>query len=54
VCSVQFVKFFAVVLFVVTAVHYYLWRRLVRDTTRPGRACGASGTWVLLGLVGRC
>jgi hypothetical protein len=30
--------FFGIVLFTVTVVHYYLWRRLVRNTTRPGRA----------------
>jgi predicted MPP superfamily phosphohydrolase len=42
--------FFGIVLFTVTVVHYYLWRRLVRSTTRPGRA-RRIGTWVLLGLV---
>jgi predicted MPP superfamily phosphohydrolase len=42
--------FFGIVLFTVTVVHYYLWRRLVRNTTRPGRA-RRIGTWVLLGLV---
>ena len=43
---VQAVLFFGIVLVVVTVVHYYLWRRLVRDTTRPGRA-RRIGTWVL-------
>jgi uncharacterized protein len=46
----QFVIFLAVVLVVVTAAHYYLWRRLVRDTTEPGRARRIL-TWVLVGLV---
>ena len=47
---VQAVIFFSIVLFTVTVVHYYLWRRLVRNTTRPGRA-RRIGTWVVLGLV---
>ncbi|GAA2374315.1 metallophosphoesterase [Nonomuraea africana] len=33
----------------VAGVHYYLWRRLVRGTTRPGRARRAL-TWSLVGL----
>ncbi len=46
----QFLIFLAVVLGVVTALHYYLWRRLVRDTTAPGRARRIL-TWVLVGLI---
>ncbi len=46
----QFVMFVAIALFVVIGVHYYLWRRLVRNTTRPGPA-RRIGTRTLLGLV---
>jgi predicted MPP superfamily phosphohydrolase len=42
--------FIGVVFAVISALHYYLWRRLVRDTTRPGRA-RRIGTWVMIGLV---
>jgi predicted MPP superfamily phosphohydrolase len=41
---------FVVLVFgVVALVHYYLWRRLVKATTLPGRTRRAL-TWVLLGL----
>ncbi|GGK59451.1 membrane protein [Planomonospora parontospora subsp. parontospora] len=41
---------FVVLVFgVVALVHYYLWRRLVKATTTPGRARRVL-TWVLLGL----
>jgi len=46
----QFLVFLLVALSVVTGVHYYLWRRLVRDTTEPGRVRRVL-TWVLVGLV---
>jgi uncharacterized protein len=46
----QLLVFLGLVLVVVTLVHYYLWRRLVRDTTSPGRA-RRIGTWVVLGLI---
>ena len=46
----QFLVFLLVALSVVTGVHYYLWRRLVRDTTEPGRVRRLL-TWVLVGLV---
>jgi uncharacterized protein len=46
----QAIAFLGVVLFVVTVVHYYLWRRLVRATTPPGRN-RRIGTWVLIGLI---
>lgn len=36
--AVAGVGFIAMVLTVVVLVHYYLWRRLVKDTTVPGRA----------------
>ncbi|MFF0308738.1 metallophosphoesterase [Streptosporangium sp. NPDC004379] len=42
--------FIAMIVTVVVLVHYYLWRRLVRDTTTPGRARVAL-TAVLLGLA---
>ncbi|MFI6321570.1 metallophosphoesterase [Nonomuraea sp. NPDC050556] len=41
--------FAATVFVVVAVVHYYLWRRLVRGTTLPGRARRVL-TWVLVGL----
>ncbi|MFI6908420.1 metallophosphoesterase [Nonomuraea sp. NPDC050394] len=42
---------FAVMMIVVVlAVHYYLWRRLVRSTTAPGRSRRAL-TWTMVGLV---
>ncbi|WP_307820046.1 metallophosphoesterase [Saccharothrix algeriensis] len=34
---------------VMGAVHYYVWRRAVRDTTSPGRARRV-GTWAVVGL----
>ncbi|MFC7547104.1 metallophosphoesterase [Plantactinospora sp. GCM10030261] len=37
------VLFLAIVLLVPTLVHLYLWKRLVRDTTRPGRWRRAGG-----------
>jgi uncharacterized protein len=46
----QAVVFLSVGLVVVSLVHYYLWRRLVRDTTVPGRA-RRIGTWGLVGLA---
>ena len=46
----QALIFFGVALTVLTLIHYYLWRRLVRDTTRPGRA-RRIGTWVVVGLA---
>ncbi|MEU9832264.1 metallophosphoesterase [Streptosporangium sp. NPDC048047] len=42
--------FIAMIVTVVVLVHYYLWRRLVRDTTTPGRARVVL-TAVLLGLA---
>jgi uncharacterized protein len=47
----QAVIFLGVILIVPTVIHYYLWRRLVRNTTRPGRA-RRIGTWVVVGLAG--
>jgi predicted MPP superfamily phosphohydrolase len=41
----------ATALVVVSLIHYYLWRRLVRDTTTSRRA-RRIGAWVLVGLVG--
>ena len=41
--------FLSVVLVVVVAIHYYLWRRLVRNTTRTPRA-RRIGTWIFLAL----
>jgi uncharacterized protein len=46
----QFLIFLSVALSVITALHYYLWRRLVRDTTTPGRTRRIL-TWVLVALV---
>jgi predicted MPP superfamily phosphohydrolase len=46
----QAVIFLGVVTLVPTLIHYYLWRRLVRNTTRPGRA-RRIGTWVVVGLA---
>jgi predicted MPP superfamily phosphohydrolase len=46
----QTVVFLSVVLLVPTLIHYYLWRRLVRNTTRPGRA-RRIGTWAVVGLA---
>ncbi|MDI1461714.1 metallophosphoesterase [Catellatospora sp. KI3] len=34
----QALVFFSIVLLVVGPIHWYLWKRMVRDTTRPGRA----------------
>ncbi|MBX6751673.1 MAG: metallophosphoesterase [Micromonosporaceae bacterium] len=45
-----FLVFLAVVVAVVGAVHYYLWRRLVRDTTASER-WRRIGLWVLAGLL---
>ncbi|MFD1503831.1 metallophosphoesterase [Streptosporangium lutulentum] len=39
----------ALVLGVVALVHYYLWHRLIRSTTRPGRIRRVL-TWILVGL----
>jgi len=47
---VQAVIFLAIVLLVPTVIHYYLWRRLVRNTTRPGRA-RRLGTWGIVVLA---
>ena len=46
----QFLMFLLVAVGVTTALHYYLWRRLIRDTTQPGRV-RRNLTWALLGLV---
>jgi predicted MPP superfamily phosphohydrolase len=46
----QTVVFLSLVLLVPTLIHYYLWRRLVRNTTRPGRA-RRIGTWAVVGLA---
>ncbi|MET4923864.1 metallophosphoesterase [Streptomyces sp. PSRA5] len=45
--------FVALVLPVLAGVHYYVWRRMVRDTTTPGSAWRRGGTAliVLLGLL---
>ncbi|MDP9848158.1 putative MPP superfamily phosphohydrolase [Streptosporangium lutulentum] len=43
------VGFVALVLGVVALVHYYLWHRLIRSTTRPGRIRRVL-TWILVGL----
>lgn len=42
------VGFFAVILAVLVLLHVYLWKRLVRDPLRPGRARRAGGLVVLL------
>jgi predicted MPP superfamily phosphohydrolase len=42
--------FLVLAITVVTGVHYYLWRRLVRDTTRTRRA-RRLGTGIVIGLV---
>ncbi|MEU4830091.1 metallophosphoesterase [Streptosporangium sp. NPDC023615] len=44
------VGFVSLVICAITVVHYYLWRRLVRSTTRPGRVRRVL-TWVLAGLA---
>jgi predicted MPP superfamily phosphohydrolase len=46
----QALVFLGLVVVVTTVVHYYLWRRLVRDTTRPGRY-RRIGTVAVIGLV---
>ena len=46
----QTVVFLVLVLTVPTLIHYYLWRRLVRNTTGPGRA-RRIGTWTVIGLA---
>ncbi|MGC4894234.1 metallophosphoesterase [Micromonospora sp. DT31] len=45
--------FLGVVVLVIALIHYYLWRRLVRDTTRPGRwrRTGAVALTVLAVLI---
>jgi uncharacterized protein len=45
----QTVLFLVAALALVLLIHYYLWRRLVRNTTRPGGVRRA-GTWILVGL----
>ncbi len=45
----QALMFLGTAVTVVVLIHYYLWRRLVRGTTRAGRA-RRIGTWVLVGL----
>jgi predicted MPP superfamily phosphohydrolase len=47
----QVIGFLGVILLVGGGVHYYLWRRLVRATTRPGRARRVL-TWALVALGG--
>jgi predicted MPP superfamily phosphohydrolase len=42
--------FVLLVFTLVVLFHLYLWKRLVRDTTRPGRA-RRIGNWVMLGLT---
>lgn len=42
--------FLIVALAVVGLIHYYIWRRLVRATTRPGKARRVGG-WVVVGLA---
>ncbi|WP_326646117.1 metallophosphoesterase [Streptosporangium sp. NBC_01755] len=44
------VGFVSLVICVITVVHYYLWRRLIRSTTRPGRIRRVL-TWILVGLA---
>ncbi|MBB5870947.1 putative MPP superfamily phosphohydrolase/uncharacterized membrane protein [Allocatelliglobosispora scoriae] len=46
----QLAVFLVLIVVVVVGVHYYLWRRLVRDTTGPGRG-RRIGTFVILGLA---
>jgi predicted MPP superfamily phosphohydrolase len=45
-----FLAFFGAVLLVVGLGHYYVWRRLVRDTVRSDRA-RRTGRWVVAGLL---
>lgn len=45
------VGFLVTVLLVVVVVHYYLWRRLVRATTRPGSRARRWLTWALVALA---
>jgi predicted MPP superfamily phosphohydrolase len=40
--------FVALILFVVVLIHFYLWKRLVRDTLRPGKWRRAGGVVALL------
>src|SRR4051794_14816866 len=47
---VQVIGFLGVILLVGGGVHYYLWRRLIRPTTRPGRVRRVL-TWALVGLA---
>jgi predicted MPP superfamily phosphohydrolase len=42
--------FVLLVVTLVALVHLYLWKRLVRDTTAPGRV-RLAGNWVMLGLL---
>ena len=44
------VGFVSLVICAITVVHYYLWRRLIRSTTRPGRIRRVL-TWILVGLA---
>jgi uncharacterized protein len=46
----QTIIFLSLVLVVPTLIHYYLWRRLVRDTTRKGRV-RRIGTWAVVALA---
>ena len=46
----QALIFLGVAFTVLGVIHYYLWRRLVRSTTEPGRA-RRIGTWIFLGLA---
>jgi uncharacterized protein len=46
----QGLLFLGTVVTVLVGIHYYLWRRLVRSTTRAGRGRRV-GTWVLIGLA---
>ena len=45
----QLVIFLGIVLIVVFGVHFYLWWRLFRSTTRPGSRVRRLGIWLILG-----
>ncbi|GHF88266.1 metallophosphoesterase [Streptomyces filamentosus] len=47
---IAFLPFLAVVLALLGAVHWYVWRRLVRDVTAPGGAARRAGTAVVVAL----
>ncbi|WP_030754188.1 metallophosphoesterase [Streptomyces griseus] len=47
---IAFLPFLAVVLALLGAVHWYVWRRLVRDVTAPGGAARRAGTAVVIAL----